>query len=67
MTLIGDRIWQVTPCGSEMGSREELDMPSTFLPCNARCAKRGIAIIGRSSLRLSSVCNVDVSWSYKLG
>jgi len=46
----------------------------TFLPHDARSAKRGIAIISHPFLsvcpiRLSvcrSVCNVDVPWSYNL-
>ena len=38
---------------------------SDFLPRDARSAKCGIAIVSRPSVRLS-VCNVDVSWAYRL-
>jgi len=37
---------------------------------DARSAKRGIAIVSRSSVRPSvclSVCDVDVPWAYVLG
>ena len=41
----------------------------TFLPRDARSAKRGIAIVSRPSVRPSvrlSVRNVDVPWAYRL-
>ena len=38
---------------------EGLGLGLEFLPRDARNAKRGIAIVGRPSVRLS-VCNVDV-------
>ena len=39
-----------------------------LLPRDARSAKRAIAIVSRHlSVRRSVLCNVEVSWSYRLG